>query len=131
MTKIIETVETYITFGTQYKANPTHPDEDHPLGMHGDGYAVIEAPTREAARQIAFAIFGDRWSFDYAEKPRPEMYPAGEILRIPLITESALLTARAVIENSYEMAGEDGSTDDELEVLHEARDLLEQLVGVI
>ncbi|UDL15461.1 hypothetical protein SEA_PEPE25_86 [Microbacterium phage Pepe25] len=127
---IIETVETYITFGVQYKEHPQHPDEEHPLGMFGDGYAVIEAPSRGAARDIAFAIFGKRWSFDYAEQPNAAMYPAGEILRIPLITRTALLAAREQIADTYQKA-EGDSNDDEIESLQGARDLLEQLVGVI
>lgn len=126
--KIIETVETYITFGVQYKENPQHPDEEHPLGMFGEGYVVIEAPTRQMGRDIAYALFGARWAFDYEEKPNEAYCPAGELLRIPFIQRSALLTARAVIENTHEMA-EGGSNDDEIEVLQEARDLLAQLVG--
>lgn len=128
MSKIIETVETYITFGVQYKETPGHPEEQHPTGMHGKGYAVIEAPSREAAREIAHAVFQGKWAFDYAEKPRADLYPAGEILRIPFIQHAALLTARAVVENTYEMV-EGESNDDEIEALQEARDLLEQLVG--
>ncbi|UOW92836.1 hypothetical protein SEA_ROBINROSE_93 [Microbacterium phage RobinRose] len=130
MSTIIETVETYITFGVQYKEFPQHPDEDHPQGMFGDGYAVIEAPNRGAARDIAFALFGKRWAFDYPEKPNSDLYPAGEILRVPLITRSALLAAQSVIRDTYEKA-EGDSNDDEIESLQGARDLLEQLVGVI
>lgn len=130
MSNIIETVETYITFGVQYKEHPQHPDEEHPQGMFGDGYAVIEAPSRGAARDIAFAIFGKRWTFDYDRQPDPVMYPAGEILRVPLITRTALLAAREQIADTYAKA-EGDSNDEEIESLQGARDLLEQLVGVI
>lgn len=130
--KIIETVETYITFGVQYRENPQHPDEEHPLGMFGNGYAVIEAPTREMARGIAVALFGDRWAFDYGpeHKPSKDYYPAGEILRIPFIQRTSLIGARAAIADTYEKA-EGDSNDEEIESLQETRDLLEQLVGEI
>ena len=49
----------YVTFGVQYR------HEEHPLGMHPDGYAVIEAPDEETARKIAIAIFGTAWAFMY------------------------------------------------------------------
>lgn len=78
-------VETFLTFGVQYSPNPQHDDKRHPLGMHRDGYAVIEAPTRELAREIANAIFGRRWAFDYDERPAAKYAPAGELLRIAWI----------------------------------------------
>ncbi|QGZ16771.1 hypothetical protein PBI_DEWDROP_124 [Microbacterium phage Dewdrop] len=79
-----------ITFGVQYKpfSEFMHEDEKHPLGMHGNGYAVIEAPDREMARGIAFAIFGKQWSFDYelaeilGDERKQQFYPDGELLRI-------------------------------------------------
>lgn len=81
-----EIVETVITFGVQYGRREG--DEKHPLGMYGDGYAVIEAPSREVARRIAHAIFDGRWSFDYPLEefmvhPMRELFhPAGELMRI-------------------------------------------------
>ena len=77
-----EVHEYFITFGVQYKANPITDDQRHPLGMHSEGYAVIEAPDREMARAIAFAIFDRQWAFDYDHKPEDQFAPAGELMRI-------------------------------------------------
>lgn len=129
MTEIAGIVETFITFGTQYKADPRHPDEEHPLGMHGDGYAAIEAPTRQMARDIAFALFGARWAFDYPEPPAEEYAPAGEILRIAWISKSTHDQVRASVIDTFEKAGGD-SNDEEIESLQEARDLLMSVTGV-
>lgn len=79
-----EVKEFFITFGVQYKAepDPNYPEEAHPLGMHGNGYAVIEAPDSEIARHIAFAVFGNQWAFFYDEAPEERFAPAGELLRL-------------------------------------------------
>lgn len=86
----IEITEFAFTFGTQYRrpSEFNHPDENHPRGMHGNGYAVIEAPDMGTARAIAHAIFGDKWAFPYtleeilSDPRRQQFYPDGEILRI-------------------------------------------------
>lgn len=77
--------EWYITFGVQYGRREG--DEHHPLGMFSDGYAVIEAPTHEMARRLAFAIFEQKWAFLYSERPTQKHAPAGELLRIAWVSE--------------------------------------------
>lgn len=77
--------EFYVTFGVQYGRRED--DDQHPLHMYGDGYAVIEAPDMEMARRIAFAIFEQQWAFIYGAEfmlndRRDEWHPAGELLRI-------------------------------------------------
>ena len=56
--------EFYVTFGVQYTLDPEH-GELHPLGMHKDGYAVIEAPDFGMAQRIAGAVFGNQYAFTY------------------------------------------------------------------
>lgn len=56
----------YATFGVQYTLDPER-GEAHPLGMHKDGYALIQAPDLATARGIANAIFGDKYAFLYPE----------------------------------------------------------------
>lgn len=56
--------EFYVTFGVQWTLDPEH-GELHPLGMHKDGYAVIEAPDFGMAQRIAGAIFGNQYAFIY------------------------------------------------------------------
>jgi hypothetical protein len=56
--------EFYVTFGVQYTGDE-ETGEVHPFGMTGKDYAVIEAPHLEMARNIAFAIFGQQYSFIY------------------------------------------------------------------
>lgn len=85
-----EIKEFAITFGVQYGHRSDDPK--HPLGMFGDGYAVIEAPQMTIARAIAGAVFGTQWAFIYdleeflAEERRLEWNPAGELLRIAWMT---------------------------------------------
>lgn len=86
-------IETFITFGVQYGTDPEK-SEIHPLGMHRDGYAVIEAPDRDTALRIANAVFGHQWSFDYSyedfmqgESPVARFHPDGELLRISWLTQ--------------------------------------------
>lgn len=79
--------EFFVTFGVQYTLDPER-GEQHPLGMHKDGYAVIEAPDMATAQRIADAIFERRYSFiyDYADfvigGTRDRWHPDGELLRI-------------------------------------------------
>jgi hypothetical protein len=74
--------EYFITFGVQYE------HDDHPLGMHPSGYAVIEAPDMETARAIAFAIFDTAYAFVYDREhfiddgTKMRWHPLGELLRI-------------------------------------------------
>jgi hypothetical protein len=78
--------EFYISFGVQYSGRPT--GTPHPLGMHKDGYAVIEAPDLEMARRIARAIFADKFAFIYPKSDfiddgtAARWHHAGELLRI-------------------------------------------------
>lgn len=117
----MSTVETIITFGVQYK-HPDNPWFDerkvHPLGMHGDGYAVIEAPSRDVARAIAHAVLAP-WAFDYDaatffERERrqsfKEMYPYGELLRIAWVDDVSTGLERAVIRGLADRFGSSSST---------------------
>lgn len=70
---------TYITFGTDHNEPHAHLVGGAKLS---EGWVAIEAPTQEMGRAIAFAIFGPKFAFDYEEMKRPELYIAGEILRI-------------------------------------------------
>lgn len=72
--------EFYVTFGVQYGHGVNQ--ERHPQEMTGNGYAVIEAPDEFTARQMAIAVFIQRWSFIYPEKPEDQYVPEGELLRI-------------------------------------------------
>ena len=56
--------EHYVTFGQKYARDEKY-GELHPLGMHRDGYAIIEAPDLEMAQKIAGAIFGEQYAFIY------------------------------------------------------------------
>lgn len=82
----MEIEEFYCTFGVQYSGPPN--GEPHPLGMHKDGYAVIEAPNFETARKIATAIFGKHWAFMYPKSEfiddgtAAKWHHSGEMLRI-------------------------------------------------
>lgn len=75
-----------VTFGVQYSGQPDAPQ--HPLGMLGNGYAVVEAPDGERARALAFAAFGEQWSFYYPldeflhHPMRSTWHPLGELLRV-------------------------------------------------
>lgn len=61
-----------------------------------EGYLVIEAPNFHIAREIAFAIVGPRFSFQYdmtdgqweRDNQTKGYYPAGELLRIAWLTTS-------------------------------------------
>lgn len=76
--------EFYITFGVQYGRDPEK-HEIHPLGMTGNGYAVIEADDYEDARDAAFEVFGSRWAFVYTDKPLDIRAPEGELARFRVI----------------------------------------------
>jgi hypothetical protein len=82
----METHEFYVTFGVQYSGRPD--GTPHPLGMHKDGYAVIEAPDLEMARRIAHAIFSDKYAFIYPKSEfiddgtAAKWHHSGEMLRI-------------------------------------------------
>lgn len=77
--------EFYVTFGVQYTKNPEYGGPTR-LGMHKDGYAVIEAPDEAIARAFAQAVFGDEWSRLYTaaeyDVDNRKYQPDGELLRI-------------------------------------------------
>lgn len=79
------TVCVYITFGVQY--GPAEHKETHPTHpwIDADGYVVIEAPSYEAGRNIAFALFGTAWAFDNRTPPEPRFAPLGELGRFYLM----------------------------------------------
>lgn len=54
----------YVTFGVQYTLDPER-GETHPLGMHKDGFAVIEAPDFATAQRMANAVFEQKYAFIY------------------------------------------------------------------
>ena len=89
-------VDTYITFGVQYGAPPR---EEHPVfpWVSGDGFVRITSPSREAARALAFAIFGRAWAFDYTEPPEPKWAPLGELAHITLGLEVTPMDLKAII----------------------------------
>jgi hypothetical protein len=78
--------EFFVTFGVQYRKGPN--GEPHPLDMHADGYAVIEAPDMATAQRIAHAVFDRKYAFiyDYTDfvigGTRDRWHPDGELLRI-------------------------------------------------
>jgi hypothetical protein len=84
--------EHYVTFGQKYALDERH-GELHPLGMHKDGYAVIEAPDLETAQRMAGAIFGESYAFIYdvehfifdGTKERWYSHDNAELLRIAWI----------------------------------------------
>jgi hypothetical protein len=124
-----------ITFGTDH--NKIH------AGILGtphasEGYVVIEAPAWRNARDIAFAIFGEKFAFDYdiegsswlADIEQKGYYPAGELLRIAWIGMNARSAITWTIDNTYEAADGD-SNDEEIEALQDARDLLAEIIDYI
>lgn len=62
----MEIQQFYVTFGVQYTLDPNM-GERHPLGMHANTFAVIEAPDMDTAQRIASAIFHDKYAFVYGE----------------------------------------------------------------
>lgn len=81
-------MEWYVTFGVQYSRHPS--GDPHPLRMHKDGYAVIEAASYEEARLIASRTFGQAWAFMYSREDfidggmAARWHHAGELMRIHL-----------------------------------------------
>lgn len=120
-------VKTYVTFGTDH-------DDLHPnVGVKvSEGYVVIEAPTREQGRDIAFVILGTKWAFDYgtehfADSIARGLYPAGELLRVGWLNFDRQKKIVLAVEDTWEKA-EGGSNDEEIESLQEARDLLADII---
>jgi hypothetical protein len=69
----------YVTFGQRYRHDP------HPLfpRAHPDGWVAIEAGSWERARDVAFGLFGQYWSFIYTEAEfDPSHFPRGELARV-------------------------------------------------
>lgn len=82
------TIKQFImTVGVQYTNDDRYPETVHPLGVTGDGYTVIEAPDKETARNLAFALTDGKFAFiydreEYGEDRLADYHPAGEQLRI-------------------------------------------------
>lgn len=120
--------ETVITFGSDHDVAHKHIAS----AIH-EGYVVIEAPTREQGRDIAFVLFEDKWAFDYdierfeESNQRSGYYPAGELLRVAWISEGRRSVIAAAIDHTYEAADGD-SNDTEIEALQDVRDLLAELI---
>jgi hypothetical protein len=53
----------FVTFGSQYRY------EEHPYftDAHPDGWVEIEAEDETQAREMAWSLFGDHWSFIYGD----------------------------------------------------------------
>lgn len=109
-----EIVETFITFGSQYGRDPER-SEIHPLEMSGHGYAVIEAPSYEIGRAIAFAIFNRQFAFVYGaeewhdkDDDIPHWYPEGELLRIRWVDREQLASEARVRETALRVGREAG-----------------------
>jgi hypothetical protein len=81
-------VEAFITFGSNHQEPHAH----FGLGDLHNGWVVVEAPTYDIARKIAYDLFDNgRYAFDYpasywnAEEHQADVlrwYPRGELLRI-------------------------------------------------
>lgn len=77
-------VRLYITFGVQY--GPGEEKETHPVfdWVDGDGYVTIIAPNDDAARALAFAVFGNAWAFGYPKPPQEKWAPRGNLATFTL-----------------------------------------------
>jgi hypothetical protein len=69
-------------------------DQQHPLGLTGKGFSVIEAPSKEIAYRIAQAItqghYADLYDCDtYTRERLAYYYPDGEQLRFAWMKGSA------------------------------------------
>lgn len=51
----------FLTIGVQYSHEP------HPLGIHPDGYVVVEADDELKGREMVFDLMGTKWSMLYDE----------------------------------------------------------------
>lgn len=77
----------YLTFGQQYRCRETHPASEL-VGAHitPDAWVRIVAADEDRAREIAFQVFGDKWSMlydgDFFGAKERKFYPEGELLRI-------------------------------------------------
>ena len=105
-------VKIAVTFGVQYSHRSDA--EVHPMGMFSDGYAVIEAPNREIARQMAFAAFDGKFAFDYdydefVNDPRTAgWHPEGELLRIAWMGSERIEADRRLQETALRVGLESG-----------------------
>jgi hypothetical protein len=112
--------ELYITFGQKYAPEGStdwlYSEENrHPLGMHRDGYAVIEAPNYAIARGIANAVFGQQFAFDYPadnwdaeQNAQMGWYTAGELLRIEWVNTDRLQARKQLMETAERVGRESG-----------------------
>jgi hypothetical protein len=125
-------VTTYITFG--YDHANIHPAIGTDLHQ---GFLAIDLGDdlhESVARDVAVAIIGEQWAFSYptppgADRPdRPDWYRKGEIARVVLINEGRRQDIVRQIAHTHEMHNS-GSSDDELESLQTARDMLAELIG--
>lgn len=76
----------YLTVPTRFSR------DEHPQGLHPDGWVRINADTEEEARQKAFQNFKDKWAFIYDEEDffgglggdlknkKHRLYPRGEMV---------------------------------------------------
>lgn len=70
----------FVTFGSQYSY------QEHPLydDAHPDGWVEIQAQDETIARMVAWMLFGDHWSFIYAESEfeNRSYYPRGVLAQV-------------------------------------------------
>lgn len=118
----------YVTFGTAH--NEAHPLlQVPPTRRLSEGYIAIEAPDYDTARRLANVLLGITWAFMYGpdDKPEAQFVPDGELFRLAWINHDRHATLGAAIEATYR-AADGGSNDKEIELLQQARDLLEEFI---
>jgi len=66
-----------LTVGQKYR------EEEHPQGLHPDGWVTINADDYDKAREKAFQNFGPKWAFIYdVDGLDDKMFPRGELMVI-------------------------------------------------
>lgn len=97
---IPESVQSFVmTVGIKYKHGDHGPQ--HPLGLHGDGYTIIEAPNYDIAHGIAVAITGREFAFLYSPSVETEdmlrkWHHTGEELRVSWLRPGAMSALASV-----------------------------------
>jgi hypothetical protein len=100
--------EFIMTVGVGYGHRPD--DDQHPLGLHGDGYTVIEAVDTQAAYAVAAAVVEMQYAFIYPRDEDAETMirkwhtASGEELRIAMLApdESQVLQNYRRVRDAYD-----------------------------
>lgn len=61
----------YLTVGQRYR------HEEHPCGLHPDGWAAVHADNIEEARLVAHSNMGPKFCAIYDREPELRLYPRG------------------------------------------------------